>query len=62
LQDRNGACLCGAVRYLWRSVSNLNMSLHALPEGNQDRILFNLVTRAIDYDQKGEGMVYLDEG
>jgi len=64
MQDRQGGCLCGAVRYVLKGEPRAIAICHCTHCQRQSGSLFslNLVIRAADYEQSGETMVYVDQG
>jgi hypothetical protein len=64
MQNRQGGCLCGAVRYVLKSDPRAIAVCHCTHCQKQSGSVFsfNLVIRETDYDQQGETMVYVDNG
>lgn len=64
MQDREGGCLCGAVRYTVKGEPRGTAICHCTHCQKQSGSLFsfNLVVRETDYQQSGETMVFIDKG
>lgn len=64
MPDREGGCLCGAVRYQLKAEPRATAVCHCTHCQKQSGtpLSFNLVMREADYAQTGETMVYVDEG
>jgi hypothetical protein len=64
MQDRQGGCLCGAVRYVLKGDLLAVAICHCRHCQRQSGSIlsFNVVVRESDYDQRGETMVYVDKG
>ncbi len=64
MQDRQGGCLCGAVRYVLKGEPRATAICHCTHCQKQSGSLFsfNLVMREADYEQRGETEVYVDKG
>ena len=64
MQDREGGCLCGAVRYTLKGEPRGTAICHCTHCQKQSGSLysFNLVMREADYQQSGETMVFIDKG
>jgi hypothetical protein len=64
MPDRNGGCLCGAVRYVLKSGPRAIAICHCTHCQKQSGSLFsfNLVIREADYEQSGETTIYQDKG
>ncbi|MCC8941142.1 GFA family protein [Bradyrhizobium sp. Arg68] len=64
MPDRNGGCLCGAVRYVLKSEPRSIAICHCTHCQRQSGSLFsfNLVIRETDYQQSGETTVFVDSG
>ena len=62
--DRQGGCLCGAVRYTLKSEPRAIAICHCTHCQKQSGSLFsfNLVMRQADYEQSGETAIYQDGG
>ena len=63
-QDREGGCLCGAVRYVLKGEPRATALCHCshCQKLSGSVFSFNLVMRETDYQQSGETMVYVDSG
>lgn len=63
-RNREGGCLCGAVRYVLKGEPRAIALCHCTRCQRQSGSLFsfNLVIREADYEQSGETMVYVDKG
>jgi hypothetical protein len=64
MQDRQGGCLCGLVRYVLKSEPRAIALCHCThcQKLSGSLFSFNLVIREADYDQRGETMIYVDKG
>lgn len=64
MPNREGGCLCGAVRYVIRAEPRPGVVCHCTHCRKQSGSLFsfNLVVRETDYEQQGETKVYVDSG
>jgi hypothetical protein len=64
MQDRQGGCLCGAVRYVLKGELLAVAICHCTHCQRQSGSIlsFNVVVSEADYDQRGETMVYADKG
>ena len=64
MHDRNGGCLCGAVRYILKSEPRAIAICHCSHCQKQSGSIFsfNLVIKEADYEQHGETRIYVDEG
>jgi hypothetical protein len=62
--DRNGGCLCGAVRYVLKAEPRGIAICHCThcQKLSGSLFSFNLVVRETDYQQSGETRVYIDDG
>jgi hypothetical protein len=64
MRDREGGCLCGAVRYVLKGDLVAVAICHCTHCQRQSGSIlsFNVVVSEADYDQQGETMVYVDKG
>ena len=64
MTDRNGGCLCGAVRYVLKGEPRGIAICHCTHCQKQSGSVFsfNLVIKEADYEQRGETTVYEDTG
>jgi hypothetical protein len=64
MQDRQGGCLCGAVRYVLKGGPRAIALCHCTHCQRLSGSLFsfNLVMREADYAQSGETTIYVDNG
>jgi hypothetical protein len=64
MQDRQGGCLCGAVRYVLKGEPQAAAICHCTHCQKQSGSLFsfNLFISEAHYEQRGETMVYEDRG
>jgi hypothetical protein len=64
MQDRQGGCLCEAVRYVLKGEPQIVAICHCTHCQRQSGSIlsFNVVVREADYDQQGETRVYVDRG
>ncbi|WP_375414009.1 GFA family protein [uncultured Bradyrhizobium sp.] len=64
MQEREGGCLCGAVRYVLKSEPRGIAICHCTHCQKLSGSLFslNLVLREADYEQSGETVTYVDMG
>lgn len=64
MQDRQGGCLCGAVRYVLKGEPQAIALCHCTHCQKQSGspFSFNLFIREADYEQRGETRVHVDTG
>lgn len=64
MQDRQGGCLCGAVRYVLKGKPQAIALCHCTHCQKQSGspFSFNLFIREADYEQRGETQVHVDTG
>jgi hypothetical protein len=64
MQQRQGGCLCGSVRYVLKGEPRSIVLCHCTHCQRQSGSLFSfkLVVREADYEQSGETMIYVDTG
>jgi len=64
MQEMKGGCLCGAVRYVLKGEPRAIAICHCTPCQKQTGsvLSFNLLIKETDYEQKGDTMVYMDQG
>jgi hypothetical protein len=64
MQDRQGGCLCGAVRYVLKGNLLAVAICHCTHCQKQSGSIlsFNVVVNEADYDQRGETREYVDKG
>lgn len=64
MNERQGGCLCGAIRYVLRGEPRAIVLCHCshCQKQSGSAFSFNLVVKEADYEQQGETRVYVDTG